>query len=121
MAAGVEDTTRVEVFGTKGALRFSFNQLGLVDVFDINTNRWYRGSLDFHPEGERPIETIWPSDKYSQGLMTNAHLACSYDFLLDIAEGKPSAPGFAAGLAVQEVLEAGYASARRGGVRVALP
>ncbi|MBN1264686.1 MAG: Gfo/Idh/MocA family oxidoreductase [Anaerolineales bacterium] len=122
MAAGVEDTTRVEVFGTKGALRFSFNQQELVDIFDIRTNRWYHGSLDVPPvEGERPIETLWPNGKYSQGMMTNAHMASGYDFLLNIAENKESKLDFAAGMAVQEVMEAGYQSARSGGGMVRLP
>ena len=53
--------------------------------------------------------------------MVNAHLAAAYDFLQCVSEGKPSSVDFAAGLATQEVLEAAYASAARGGDRVALP
>jgi len=122
MATGVEDPAQIEIFGTKGALRFSMNRPELVDIYDAGTNRWYHGSLDVPPvEGERPINELWPSGKYTQGMMTNAHMASGYDFLLNIAEGKESKLDFDAGMAVQEILEAGYTSARKGGEKVQLP
>jgi len=122
MAAGVQDPVQVEIFGTRGALRFCFNQPAMVDIFDIKTSRWYHGPLDVpQPQGERPIETLWPNGKYDQGLMTNAHMASGYDFLLNILEGRESRLDFSAGLAVQEILEAGYQSAHRDGVRIPIP
>jgi predicted dehydrogenase len=41
--------------------------------------------------------------------------------MLCVAEGKPSTIDFEAGLAAQEVLEAAYRSAARGGERIDLP
>jgi predicted dehydrogenase len=73
------------------------------------------------PAGERPLETLYPSAKFSQGLMTNVHLASAYDFLQNIAEGRPSALNFRSALAAQEVLAAAYRSAARGGERLKLP
>jgi hypothetical protein len=54
-------------------------------------------------------------------MMTDAHLAAIYDFLWNIIEDRPSSIDFKAGLAVQEVLEAGYRSAEHGGELIKLP
>ena len=67
------------------------------------------------PAGEPPIEQIWPTPKYSQGMMTNAHLACEYDLLLNIAENKPSRNDFHSAARVQQVVDAVYLSASQGG------
>jgi predicted dehydrogenase len=56
-----------------------------------------------------------------RGRCCRDHLAAAYDFLQCVAEGTPSAVDFEAGLSVQEILEAAYLSAARGGERIALP
>ncbi|HEY43182.1 MAG TPA: Gfo/Idh/MocA family oxidoreductase [Anaerolineae bacterium] len=122
MAAGAAEETALEIYGSQGALIFHISQPNFVRYYDLNRKMWSLGAIDV-PEfpGERPIGQLWPSGKYSQGLMTDAHLASAYDFLLCVAEGKPSTIGFEAGLATQEVLEAAYLSAARGGERIDLP
>lgn len=122
MAAGAGEATSLEVFGSRGALAFHIHEPESVRHYDLRKSRWSQGAIDVPPAaGERPIAQLWPSGKYSQGLMVNAHLAAAYDFLQCVAEGTPSAVDFEAGLSVQEILEAAYLSAARGGERIALP
>jgi predicted dehydrogenase len=121
MAAGAGEETTLEIFGTKGAVSFQMAQPDAVRYFDLKRGQWIQGIIQAPPSDERPLETIFPNAKFSQGMMTNAHLASAYDFLQCIVEGKPSALDFKSGLAVQEVLEAAYCSAARSGESLTLP
>ncbi len=122
MAAGAEDATNFEVYGSKGALLFHASDPNFAHLYDLKRQQWVRGEISLPPiPGERPIEHVWPSSKYSQGYMTNAHLAAAYDFLLHVAEGKPSQVDFRAGAAAQEVIEAAYISAVHSGECIRLP
>jgi hypothetical protein len=87
-----------------------------VRYFNLLKGEWIStlGSLPA-PSGERPIDQIWPAAKFSQGMMTNAHLASEVDLLLNIAENKPSTNNFASAARVQQVVEAAYLSATQGG------
>jgi predicted dehydrogenase len=122
VAAGARDATAFDVYGSKGALRFAISDPDYVEVFHPSREQWIKGPMSLPPpEGERAIGEIWPGGKYSQGTMTNAHLAAAYDFLLNVAEGKPSRTDFQAGLAAQEVVTAAYTSAEHGGELIRLP
>jgi predicted dehydrogenase len=121
MASGTPLVTSLELYGSKGSLIYHDSDPDHVRYFKVKTGRWSQGALDITPKGERPISTIWPSGKLSQGTMTNAHLTAIYDFLWNIIEDRPSNVDFKAGLAVQEVLEAGYRSAEHGGELIKLP
>ena len=122
MAAGAAEETALEIYGSQGALIFHISQPNLVRHYDLDRKKWSSGALDVHEfHGDRPLAQIWPSAKMSQGLMTDAHLASAYDFMLCVAEGKPSTIDFEVGLATQEVLEATYRSAARGGECIDLP
>jgi predicted dehydrogenase len=122
MAAGASEETALEIYGSQGALIFHISQPHLVRFYDLAQKKWSLGALDVDEfRGDRSLSQIWPSAKMSQGLMTDAHLASAYDFMLCVAEGKPSTINFEAGLAAQEVLEAAYRSAAREGARVDLP
>lgn len=122
MAAGARDATTFDVFGSKGALRFGIRNREFAELYDLNRQQWIHGEIDTPPiPGERPIRQVWPSGKYSQGGLVDAHLAAVYDFLLNVAAGKPSNVDFRAGLAAQEVIDAAYRSAARGGEWLRLP
>ena len=122
MAAGASEETAFEIYGRKGSILFHIRQPYSIRYFDLKSGRWSEGPLsNADPEGERPLTAIWPNPKMSQGLMSDLHLASAYDFLQCILEGKPSSLDFQAGLAVQEVLEAGYRSAAAPGVPIELP
>lgn len=116
VAAGASEDTQFEVYCRHGSLIFHVAQPEIVRFFDLKRKEWIQGLLGAPlPAGERPVEQTWPNAKMSQGMMTNAHLACVYDFLQDIAEGKDSMANFDEALAVQVALDACYRSARTGG------
>lgn len=122
MAAGAAEATTFEVYGRGGSLLVRMNDPEAVHHFDLRSGRWSRGEIDAKPlVGGRPITGLWPSSKYSHGMMLNAHTAAAYDFLQCVAAGEPPTADFAAGLATQEVLEAAYRSAAEGGRAVDLP
>jgi len=122
VAAGSGERSTIEIYGTKGALRYSMHDPEQAEVYNMRNGQWSAGRLDIaSPENQRPIESIYPAVKMSQGFMSNTHLAAAYNFCLNVAEGVESNADFAAALAVQEVLEAAYLSADGGGERITLP
>jgi predicted dehydrogenase len=122
VAAGFESATDFEVFGSKGSAAFHEQEPNFAQVYDLRKRQWISGTLGLPPiPGERPIEQLWPNRKYSQGYFVNAHMAATYDFLSNVAEKKPSQVDFRAGVAAQEVIEAAYLSAAKGGERIELP
>jgi predicted dehydrogenase len=122
MAAGAGEATRLEVYGSQGALSFDYRRPDSVSWYDIKRKQWSSGVFSLPPlPGERPIEQIWPGSKYSQGLMTNAHLASAYNFLLHVVDNGGSTIDFRAGLAVQEIVEAAYISNEHQAEKIRLP
>lgn len=123
MAAGAGEDTKVEIFGSKGSLALYMAQPETVRHYSLARGQWLQGAVSTAGlnDGMRPIESIYPTPKFTQGMMTNVHLASQFDFLQCIVEGRPSALDFNAALAVQEILEAAYTSAKRGGEKMRLP
>lgn len=121
-AVGVQDATTFQVFCRYGSLMFSSKSPDVVTVYDNRKNELIEGSIkDVPREDERDILKIYPSVKFSLGYFMNLHLACQYDFMQNIIEGKPSGPNFNDALKVQEVLEAAYLSVAEGGKQIVLP
>jgi predicted dehydrogenase len=122
MAAGAGEETTLEIYGSKGAVAFHIAQPDSVRHFDLKRGQWLQGAVQaLPPKGERSLEMLYPSAKFTQGMMTNVHLASAFDFLQCIAAGIPSGLDFRSALAVQEVIEAAYRSAARSGERLSLP
>jgi predicted dehydrogenase len=118
-APGMPEDTSFQIFSRKGSLIYSSNSPDALSIFDLNKNQNIRASFpDVAREAERPISDIWPSAKTSLGFFLNAHLACQYDLLQNIAAGQPSSPDFNAALKVQAVLEAAYLSSEQGGEKI---
>lgn len=116
MAAGASQESGFEIYGSRGALIYRESNPDSVFYYSLQKGEW-RSALGHlpTPSGERPIEQIYPTSKYSQGMMTNAHLAAEADLLLNIAENKPSTNNFRSAARVQQVVEAVYLSAKAGG------
>lgn len=120
-AGGVPDETVFQVFCRKGSLFFNSNSPEMLSVYNLQQDKWVKGVFEESPqENERPISSLWPPSKVSMGYLLNAHLSCQYDFLQSIAAGKPCGPDFQSAVNVQQVLEAGYASASKSGRKIAL-
>lgn len=115
-AAGASEESGFEIYGSKGALQYHEREPNAVRFYSLRRGEWVSGPARVPPaEGDRPLEQIWPTAKYSQGMMTNAHLAAEYDLLLNIAEAKHSLCDFRSAAKVQQLLEGAYRSAGRGG------
>ena len=116
LAAGASQESGFEIYGSRGALIYRENNPDSVFYYSLQKGEWLSGLGRLPaPSGERPIEQIYPTSKYSQGMMTNAHLAAEADLLLNIAENKPSTNNFRSAARVQQVVEAVYLSAKAGG------
>ena len=114
MAAGASQASGFEIYGSKGALVYRESQPNTVRYYNLRTGEWIDGPGGLPaPAGERPLDQIWPTAKYSQGTMTNAHLAAQSDLLLNIAENKPGLNDFRSAAKVQQVVDAAYASAKQ--------
>jgi predicted dehydrogenase len=122
MSGGMGNNTRVEIFGSRGSLDMDLENPLKVRYYDQASQQVRVGSQDFPtPPQERPLSQLWPVEKMSLGHFRDAHTACIYDMLLNIAESKPSMVDFASSLRSQEILEAAYLSAQRNGEAIRLP
>lgn len=115
-AAGASAESGFEIYGSKGAVIYHEQQPDAVRFFSMRKGEWIAAPSGLPPtRDERPIETVWPAGKYSQGMMTNAHMAAEYDLLLNLAEGRHSPCDFRSAAKVEQVLEAASISAQRQG------
>jgi len=122
MCGGVRDTSRVQIFGSRGSLEIDFLHPQNAVYFDLKRKQTISGALDFPPAtDERPMSEIYPPAKLSLGDFTDTHFASIMDFLLDIQENHPSALNFETALKAQEILEAAYRSAGHNGETIRLP
>ena len=122
MSGGMGDSTRIEIFGSRGSLDMDLENPLRVRFYDQSSQRVMIGEQDFPaPPEERPISQLWPAAKTSLGFFRDAHITCIYDFLLNIQESKPSMANFDSALRSQEILEAAYLSASREGQTIRLP
>ncbi|MGD0899378.1 MAG: Gfo/Idh/MocA family oxidoreductase [Thermoguttaceae bacterium] len=115
LAAGSEDELRLEIHGTRGALRFSgmdphhleFHDATVPDRPCGGSRGWTRiNSGGRYP----PPATGFPNPKAPIGWLS-AHVACLANFLAAIAEGRPAAPDLRQGLRVERLMDAARRSA----------
>jgi predicted dehydrogenase len=118
IATGTEDELRVEVHGTRGALRTNNMSPHFLEWFDATapdsplggTQGWTRIAT-----GQRyPAPASgFPGAKHHIGWL-RAHVACLANFLQGVAEGRPAQPGLADGIHVQRLMDLARESARTG-------
>ncbi len=117
IATGMEDELRLEIHGTRGALRFNLMDPHYLEYYDATASYPPDGSrgwtrIDTGQRYERPA-TTFPSPKASIGWL-RGHLACLANFLLAVAENRPAEPGLSQGIRIQRLMEALRRSARDG-------
>ncbi|MCX8035490.1 MAG: Gfo/Idh/MocA family oxidoreductase [Candidatus Sumerlaeia bacterium] len=115
IAAGIEDELRVEIHGTRGALRFNLMDPNWVEVFDaaapdqpFGGERGWKRIASVH---RYPAPGGWPGVKFPVGWM-RSHVACVHNFLSAIAAGAKAEPGLEVGVRVQELIAAALESDR---------
>jgi predicted dehydrogenase len=117
IATGMEDELRLEIHGTRGALRFNLMDPHHLEYYDAAPPAPPLGSRGWTriPTGQRyePPATSFPSPKASIGWL-RGHVACLANFLNAVAEKRPAEPGLRQGIHIQRLMEAVRRSARDG-------
>lgn len=115
LATGTNDELRLEIHGQEGALRFNLMDPNWLYVYDAREPGapigGIRGFKAIETVQRYPLPAALPGPKFSIGWM-RYHIASQYDFIASLVEGRPTSPDFVDGMKVQEVMEAGYISAR---------
>ncbi|MGV8025695.1 MAG: Gfo/Idh/MocA family protein [Anaerolineaceae bacterium] len=119
VSGGDGDIAVMEIFGSRGSLKFDFNQTDRIQFFDASKNYWITtGSL---PDGIQPTYfnlSNWPTGKRSLGRFMDAHVAAINNFLNCLEKVIPSQTNFQAALQSQELLHAAYQSAAEDGRKI---
>jgi len=117
IATGSQDELRIEIHGTKGALRFNGMAASYLEAYDVSApagptgggQGWTR--IDTTQRYPKPASGF-PGPKFAIGWI-RSHAACLHNFLAGVAEGKPVQPDLRQGARLQEIMDAGYESARQ--------
>jgi predicted dehydrogenase len=117
IATGAEDDLRVEIHGTRGAIRFDLMQPDFVEIFSLSdadmplggTRGWKRV-----PALHRyPAPAGFPSARATSGWL-RGHVHCQYAFLRAMAEGSAPDPSLLRGLHVQRIMDSAEKSVTTG-------
>ncbi len=117
IATGAEDDLRVEIHGSRGALRFDLMQPDFLDVYSLSdpdaplggTRGWKRIAV----LQRYPSPAGFPSPRATSGWL-RGHVHCQYNFLRAVAEGCQPDPSLERGIEVQRLLECAIHSTRTG-------
>ncbi len=117
IATGAEDDMRLELHGSRGALRFDLTQPDFLETFNRDdpdqplggTRGWKR-----IPCLQRyPAPSGFPSPRATSGWL-RGHVHCQYSFLQAVAEGRTPDPSLERGVEVQLLMEAARKSMASG-------
>jgi levoglucosan dehydrogenase len=117
IATGMEDELRLEIHGTRGALRFNLMDPHHLEYYDATTPYPPSGSrgwtrVDTGQRYEAPAASF-PSPKAATGWL-RGHVGCLANFLYAVAENRPAEPGLWQGIRIQRLMGAVRRSAREG-------
>ena len=115
LATGVKNSNRIEIHGERGAIRFNFEQMNELDVFDATEPASLQGWKTVqttHPE--HPYAAAWWPDGHWLGYEhTFANQAADIARALGGQSPEVPIPDFADALQTQRVMQAAIMSARR--------
>ena len=109
IATGTEDELRLEIHGSRGALRLNTMDPHHLEFYDATrANRPLGGLRGWNriDTGQRypGPATSFPSPKAAIGWI-RGHVACLANFLQAVAEGRPAVPDLEQGIRVQHLME----------------
>jgi predicted dehydrogenase len=118
IASGMEDELRLEIHGSRGAIRFNGMDPHHLEFHDASAPDCPWGGLRGWTRidtGQRylPPASVFPSPKAATGWL-RSHQACLANFLQCIAENRPADPGLEQGIRVQHLMECVRRSAAEG-------
>ena len=108
IATGTEDELRVEIHGTRGALRFNTMMPNFLEVYSLSDPDMPLGGA----RGWKRIATVhrypkpagWPGPKFAVGWL-RGHVHCLYNFVAAVAAGRQTQPSLQDGIRLQYMLE----------------
>ncbi len=116
---GANDDLAFEIYGEKGALRFSLMEPNWLYFYDNTAPDapigGMRGFTRLECIGRNP-GLVFPSPKAPAGWLYG-HIGSMHAFLSSVADGTPFYPSLADGLYVQNVMDAAYRSDENQGIR----
>ena len=117
IATGTEDDLRVELHGTRGAIRLDLMHPDFVEVFSLaDPGQPLGGSRGWKrvPAMNRyPSPGGLPNPRITTGWL-RSHVHCQYTFLKAIAEGRQPDPSLERGIGVQRLMDCAERSAKSG-------
>jgi len=120
VATGTNDDLRFELHGSLGAMHYNLMDPNWLYVYDQrDPTGLYGGSRGYKAiecTSRFPAPATLMPPKVSVG-WDRGHIASLHAFLAAIAEERPATPSFHDGLAVQQIMDATYASAQAGAWR----
>ena len=112
MGTGATNDLKIEIFGEKGALRFSAEDPSWLEVFDVRDPVQPTGGMS----GYRRVQTVGrfeghkvPDWSMAPGFITT-FAESQYKFMQAVSEGLTPAPTFRDGLHIQKVMQAAFIS-----------
>ncbi|MBR5024190.1 MAG: Gfo/Idh/MocA family oxidoreductase [Victivallales bacterium] len=108
IATGAEDEIRVEIHGSKGALRFNGMKPHGLQFYDCSAQGspigGRRGWTTIDTGQRFPAPANFPGPKFAIGWL-RGHMQCLYNFLDAVNNGLPGNPDLMRGVEVQRMLE----------------
>lgn len=116
LATGTEDEARIEIHGSKGALRFNTMDPHHLEAYDMRASDkpigGMRGWTSIDTGQRYPAPAVGlPGPKPSIGCL-RGHAACLGHFVETVAAGKPGSPGLDQGIHVQHLMDCASRSAK---------
>lgn len=108
IATGIEDEMRLEIHGSKGALRFNGMDPHHLEFYDANASEKPCGGLrgwtaiDCGQRYEKPAG--FPGPKFAIGWI-RSHMHCLYNFMDCVHNNKAANPGLVQGILVQKFID----------------
>jgi predicted dehydrogenase len=107
IATGAEDDLRLEIHGSRGALRFSLMEPDFLEVYDLSTPDQplggTRGWTRIATLQRYPAPSVFPSPRATSGWL-RGHVHCLWNFLDAVARGTPAEPSLHRGVEVQRIM-----------------
>ncbi|MBO4979135.1 MAG: Gfo/Idh/MocA family oxidoreductase [Clostridia bacterium] len=118
ISCGTNDDFFFDIYGEKGALRFSLMQPSFLQFYDNtlpeNELGGQRGFTSIETVGRYPAPGgFFPAPKAPVGWL-RGHVGSYYEFLCSVFSGTKTTPDFNDAVYVQKIMEAAYRSAKRG-------
>jgi len=118
IATGSEDELRLEIHGSRGAIRFNGMDPHHLEFHDASVSDQPLGGLRGWNRIDAGQRYLWPASGFPSAKAPTgwlrSHAACLANFLQAVADGHPAEPGLNQGVCVQRLMECLRRSAKEG-------